>query len=249
MLSGHDRALLHFSGGKDSRALLELARPWLDRIEVLFVEAGATFPHVRAYMEQTCRDLGAALTIIEADEPLDDYHARLGLPADVLPYWASPSAVAHRRDAPAVKLQEPLRCCAARLWEPAQDYIRSSKHTLVLRGSKACDERVGVPNGHVVGGVEYRSPLWDWSHADVLAYLEREGIELPRHYRDGVEDSLDCWSCTGHLPYHGAAKLAWMKAHTPDLFARMVPRLAIVQQAVTGAALATGAIIADALEG
>lgn len=248
MLTGHDKALLHFSGGKDSRAMLELARPWLDRIEVLFVEAGATFPHVRAYVENTCTALGAKLTVVEATEPLDAYHARLGLPADVVPYWASPSAVAHRSSAPRVKLQEPLRCCAARLWEPAQRYIRESGHTLVLRGSKACDERVGVPDRHVEDGIEYRSPLWGWSHEDVLAFLEREGIDLPQHYADGVVDSLDCWSCTAHLPYHGAAKLAWMRQHTPDLFERLKPRLSLVQMATADAYLETAGILAEALE-
>lgn len=248
MIGGHDRALLQFSGGKDSRALLQLARPYLSRIEVLFAETGGTFPHVRRYVEDTCRDLGVPLTVVQADEPLDAYHARLGLPADVLPYWSTPSAMAYRSDQPALRLQEPLRCCSARLFEPVQRYIRESGHTLVLRGSKACDARVGVPHGHVENGVEYRAPLWTWSHREVLDYLAHEGVELPAHYRDGVEDSLDCWLCTGHLPYHGAAKLAWMKEHTPDLFAALAPRLAAVQQATAGAALETGGIIAKALE-
>jgi 3'-phosphoadenosine 5'-phosphosulfate sulfotransferase (PAPS reductase)/FAD synthetase len=249
MIEGHERALLQFSGGKDSTALLYRARPWLDRIEVIFAEAGATFPHVRQFVEETCAKLGAKLTVVEVEEPLDAYHARCGFPSDVLPYWDSPSAVAMANLNPKVRLQEPLRCCAARLWEPMQRRVRESGTTLVLRGSKKRDSRVGVPDGHVEDGVEYRSPLWEWSHADVLAYLEREGIELPRHYRDGVEDSLDCWSCTAHLPFHGAAKLAWMRQHTPDLFAKLTPRLALVHSAMTGAALETGAIIADALEG
>jgi 3'-phosphoadenosine 5'-phosphosulfate sulfotransferase (PAPS reductase)/FAD synthetase len=249
LLDGHSRALLQFSGGKDSRALLELARPHLDRIEVVFVEAGATFPHVRRYVEDTCRDLGARLTILEPDEPLEQYHARVGLPADVLPYWSSPSAVVYRADAPAARYQEPLRCCSARLWEPGQRYIRSSGHTLVLRGSKVADSRVGAPNGHIADGVEYRSPLWSWTDADVLSFLDARGVALPLHYADGVADSLDCWSCTAHLQYHGAAKLAWMRRHTPDLFAALAPRLAAVQQGTTAAALDVGAIILDALEG
>ena len=44
MLGSHKHAVLQFSGGKDSTALMYLARPWLDRITVIFGETGATFP-------------------------------------------------------------------------------------------------------------------------------------------------------------------------------------------------------------
>lgn len=245
MLTGHNKAVLQFSGGKDSTALLHLARPWLDRIDVLFVEAGATFPHVRRFVEDTCKALGANLTVIDHGDTLDAYHERAGLPSDVVPFWASPAATPYLKAAPKTKIQEPLRCCNARLYEPAQRFVRECGHTLVLRGSKAADGRVGVGNA-VVDGVEYRSPLWGWIDADVMAYLQAEGVELPQHYRDGVSDSLDCWSCTAHLPYHGAEKHAWMRAHTPDLYAALKPRLAAVRAAVADAVAEVDAVMGSA---
>lgn len=248
MIDGHKKAVLQFSGGKDSTAMLYLARPWLDRIEVVFAETGATFPHVVEFIHETANRLGVTLITIGADEPLDEYHTRMGLPSDIIPQWNDPTGTWLRRATDDFRLQSPVQCCAARNWLPFQKYVKDNGHTLVLRGSKNSDSRVGVPDGHVEDGVEYRSPLWDWSHADVLAYLEREGVTLPKHYQDGVIDSLDCWSCTAHLPYHGREKIAWMRANTPDLLERLKPRLNYVHRAVATASLETSAVIRSALE-
>jgi 3'-phosphoadenosine 5'-phosphosulfate sulfotransferase (PAPS reductase)/FAD synthetase len=115
-----------------------------------------------------------------------------------------------------------------------QEAIRESGLKVVLRGSKKTDERVGVPNGHVENGIEYRSPLWDWTHSRVLAYLRDEGIELPMHYRT-VLDSMDCWLCTGYLgpQYHGKERLEFIREHYPDLWPHLVARLRRVRAALT----------------
>jgi phosphoadenosine phosphosulfate reductase len=233
MLMGHERAILQWSGGKDSTALLYLSRPWLDRIQVVLADPGALFPHMRGFIRRTCDRLGIDLTVISAMESLDSYHRRLGLPSDIVPFWSSPAGRVLVQDQDRTPLQEPLRCCYARIMAPFVEHIRNSGVTLVLRGSKAADDRVGVPDGFVEDGVEYRSPLWHWSHEQVFAYLRGQGVEPPPHYAAGGQiDSLDCWCCTGHLAYGGAEKLRWMREHEPDLFARLQPRLAQVRAAV-----------------
>ena len=65
MLGNHKNAVLQFSGGKDSTALIHLARPWLDRITVLFAETGATFPHLLKHIHATCEKLNATLVIVK----------------------------------------------------------------------------------------------------------------------------------------------------------------------------------------
>jgi len=88
VLEGHDRAVLQFSGGKDSTALLWRARPWLDRITVLYGDPGDAFPHIRAFVEETCAKLGAGLQIVRPPMDVLAYHAVAGLPADIVPVEA-----------------------------------------------------------------------------------------------------------------------------------------------------------------
>lgn len=221
LLRPGERAVLQFSGGKDSTALLYLARPWLSQIEVHFGDTGAVFPHVRRHVEETCAKLGATLRLITPPESVRAYTERVGLPADIVPVEASDLLPMGGGTA----LQPYTRCCAAMLWQPLYNAVKASGATVVLRGSKASDARLSVPDGHIEDGITYRSPLWHWSDVDVMAYLEEQGASLPAHYGDGVRDSLDCTICTAHLPHHGAEKLRWMREHAPELYAETAERV------------------------
>lgn len=214
MLTGHDRAILQFSGGKDSTALIHMARPWLDRIEVVHVDAGANFPHMTAHVHDTCERLGVRLTVLRSDSA--SWSNANGLPADVVPVESAEAAPFVAGDAP--RLVNYMACCFENLMRPMHEYVEASGHTLILRGSKQADSRVGVPSGFTFNGIEYRSPLWDWSDAEVFAYLDGEGVSLPDQYASGVNDGLDCWFCPAHLKHHGEAKLRYLRTAYPDLW-------------------------------
>lgn len=226
-----ERAVLQFSGGKDSTALLYLCRPWLDRITVLFADTGAVYPHVSAFVRDTCGRLGATLQVVRPPLPVDEYTKREGLPSDIVPIESVIETQWMRRDKAPQLVQSYFRCCSAMIFEPMRRAVVESGVKTVLRGSKKCDSRVGVGNGHVEDGITYLSPLWDWTDANVYAYLENEGVALPKHYAD-VPDSLDCWLCTGHLLRHGAAKAKWTKENCPDLWPELSRRLGAVREAI-----------------
>jgi phosphoadenosine phosphosulfate reductase len=220
--------VVQFSGGKDSTALLYLMRPQLDRVTVLFGDTGAVYPHVRAFVEETCRRLGARLEIVRPEMPVGAYTEQFGLPADIVPVEALAEMAPYLKEKPKQLLRPYLACCKAMIFDPMQAAIREMGATTVYRGSRKADARVGVPDGFVEDGITYLSPLWHWSDADVMAYLKREGVTLPAHY-ESVPDSLDCWLCTGHLARHGAAKMQWTRENYADLWPELSDRLRRVE--------------------
>lgn len=229
MLADHKKAVLEFSGGKDSTALLHLARPFLDRVDVIFCDTGASFPHVVDFVMETCRAWNARLTIVRPVVDVKSYTEEFGLPSDIVPVDSSPEmrGFIHQRQ----PLQSYFSCCRKMLWEPMHKFVIDSDATLVLRGAKKSDPRVGVPPGHFDGGIEYASPLWNWSDDKVHAYLKQEGVSLPAHYAS-VNDSLDCWLCSAHLAHHGKEKLAYLKEAYPAYWQETSERIARVRSEV-----------------
>jgi len=228
MLGAHKHAVLQFSGGKDSTVLMYLARPWLDRITVLFADTGATFPHLVRHIEETCARLGAKLVTVRPKVDVIQHTRDHGLPADVVPVEASEGARFFLNPPPTEILQPYTQCCGAMLWEPMLRYTRLNDVDLVLRGSKASDRRVGVGPEVEVEGITYKSPLWDWSDDDVYAYLAEHGAELPSHYKF-INDSLDCWLCTAHLAHHGDEKMRYIRDTYPEMWRVVAARMVRVQ--------------------
>jgi phosphoadenosine phosphosulfate reductase len=230
MLGSHDHAALQFSGGKDSLALLHLARPWLDRITVFFGDTGAVYPHVIEFVHKTCDDLGAKLVVVKTD--MFAYTERFGLPSDIVPVDVSPEM--HTRTfghKPKQMLQSSLTCCSNLIWIPMFNAIRDSGIKLVLRGTKKCDPHVTVPPGTIdEEGREYSSPLWEWSDQDVMDYLADK--PMPDQYPQ-IQDSMDCWACTGHMSgKYARAKLEYAKQKYPELWPVMKERIQRVQEVV-----------------
>jgi phosphoadenosine phosphosulfate reductase len=220
----NQKAILQFSGGKDSAAVLHLLRHHVDHFTVVWCDTGKILPEIEDFIRGLCEKLGAKLEVIRPAIPLEEYHAQYGLPADIVPLESTVWFERKMHASVEQRLQSYADCCAAMIWLPFVEYIKEKEITVVIRGSKKADARVGVPNLHEENGVTYWSPIWDWSHEDVMEYLRRNNVRLPPHY-DFFWDSLDCWTCTGHLKHCGAGRLAYVKEFHPDKWPELKRRI------------------------
>ena len=221
------KAVIQFSGGKDSTALLYWMRDQLDGKKIVHCNTGAILPEVEDFISKTCSDLGADLDIIKTD--VFAYTSKMGYPSDIVPF----ERTIFYKNVMHGQVEQPLQsyaeCCMNMIWLPFQRYFQENSIDTVYRGSKGTDTRVGVPDGFTEDGITYYSPLWNWSHDDVFAFLKKQGVVLPKHY-SFFADSLDCWICTGHLKHCGKERLQYIKKYHPEKWPFLRERLSKVEQ-------------------
>ena len=226
---------IQFSGGKDSLVCLHLYRDDPDAV-VIFADSGSVVPHVREFVESTVAALGMRLHIASPAIPCEEWQDANGLPADILPTNATPFMRPMITEGQSEATLVPyFACCNANIWQPMLRAIKDVGADTVVRGSKACDSRVGAPDGYVDDGVTFLSPIWDWSDDDVFAYLKKVGASLPPQYAMPGADSLDCWCCIAYMDYAGIQRFEYLKEHYPGLYAKAKARLNVVSRTVRAA--------------
>ena len=228
------RTAVQFSGGKDSLAVLHLMRGRFDSdTTVYFGDTGIAYPHIARFVAATCAAFGLRLKVVKPTVSALAFHAKQGLPADIVPVECSAEMQPYLSSRREPLLQSGLSCCSALLWRPLQEALLADGVRVVYRGSKKCDGQVGVADGFVdAHGIIYRSPLWDWSEKDVFDYLKAAGAELPAHYAQ-VNSSFDCYACTAWLNHTGVAdRLAWTREAYPELWPEIETRLRRVREAL-----------------
>jgi sulfate adenylyltransferase subunit 2 len=180
-----DRAALLFSGGKDSIAMLHLARkafaPARPPVTLLHVDTGHNFPEVLAYRDRVVAELGLRLEVASVEEYIADGRLR------------------ERADG----TRNPLQTV------PLLDAINGNRFDAVFGGGRRDEERArakerifslrdefgqwdprnqrpelwSLYNGRHRPGEHVRVfPLSNWTELDVWHYIERERIELPSIY-------------------------------------------------------------------
>jgi phosphoadenosine phosphosulfate reductase len=213
---------LQFSGGKDSLACLYLLEPQWPDLVVVWCNTGAAFPETLEQMERI-RTLVPHFAEIRGEQSIPKY----GYPADVLPV-ASSWYGQQFENGSGIRFQSRYDCCAAALWTPTFQAMKSMGITRIIRGEKHLDaKKSGMVTGTVIDGITYEFPLQGWSNQDVLAYLAEKDVKLPANYRS-MTTSLDCWNCTAYLD-ENAGRLDYMRAHHPqkaDLVMKVLAQLA-----------------------
>lgn len=213
IIDRHENIALMYSGGKDSTACLYLLKKWWNKINVVWVNSGATFPEVLAFMENMKKKLPRFIEV-KSNQPA--YVDTFGLPTEILPvdYTAIGQAIGVERS---FKLNNYIDCCATNIWYPALKAIKSLGCTLVIRGQKNCDfKKSSLRSGVINDGVEYLFPVEKWSNKDVFDYLKEQDFCFPSYYNLAAT-SLDCWNCTAYC-YEHKDKLAYMRDNHPKLY-------------------------------
>lgn len=204
--------VLQFSGGKDSLACLYLLKPRWDAITVAWTNTGAAFPETVEFM-QRIKALVPHFLEIKSEQNI----GRQGYPADLLPTERTVlgQAVADR---PARLFQSRWSCCSAAIWGPMHQAMKDIGAKVIIRGQKRSDNlKAPIEGGFTYDGMRIEFPIADWTDADVYAFLDREGVELPPNYKAGMRTGLDCWNCTAYLA-ENANKFSYMREHHPEKF-------------------------------
>lgn len=221
----HQRVALQVSGGKDSLALLYLFRPWWDQLCVFWLNPGDPFPETIALMEKIKAEVPF---FSEVQGRQKEIIARDGWPSDVVPHAYTTNGNFIFGETP-FKVQSRLDCCFRALMLPMHERMKELGVTCILRGKRS-EEKDKSPSrsGETHDGFELIYPLWDWSESDVLAYLDREGVELPESYAHATH-SLDCISCTA---WWGEGLSHFLKAKYPEQHGEYVRRITLIKQAI-----------------
>lgn len=226
----HEKAMLLFSGGKDSIALLDVMRPYIDRIVVLWVNPGAALPETIKQMEKV-RDSVPDFRVLHGNQPADV--ERNGFPSDIVPveYSIDRAIVEGSKEF----LVRPWhQCCSTNLWQVLLDGMQKIKSSegisLVIRGQKNADPVVPkARSGEIHGGFEIWHPLESWTDEEVYAYVSEKGLELPESYQH-FGSSLDCWSCTAHVK-DNAGKIGYLEKFHPEKATELRRRVSLIHEA------------------
>ena len=206
----YEEATLFYSGGKDSLTCLLLARPWWDRLNVVFIDTGKQFPEVYEHMEKV-KALVPRFSVIRSD--VSAYHLAHGLPVDVVPtrntdvgdlLWGNEG----------VRVCSRFSCCKANIWDPMQKYFDLHRLACVIRGDRGEERRMGPVND---GGAEFAFPIFNWTTAQVHAYLhaDQSGLVQERHFLE-AGSSLDCMWCTAYFKEQ-RSRFGYVKKHYPEV--------------------------------
>jgi 3'-phosphoadenosine 5'-phosphosulfate sulfotransferase (PAPS reductase)/FAD synthetase len=220
---------LAFSGGKDSLACLFLHRDQLQDITVIWVNTGKAYPETLAIMDMA-RSMAPNFAEVRVDR--DAQNAAEGIPSDVVPIAWTALGCTLSGEKP-VRIQSHLGCCFQNISAPLHQTAKDLGITHLIRGQRL-DEDYKSParDGDVVDGITYIQPIEHWTKAQVMAYLE-EQMEIPPHLLLD-HSSLDCYDCTGFAD-HSLDRAAWAKQHHPDLHAKHMERVVLLQGALADA--------------
>lgn len=209
----HTNVAMLFSAGKDSAAMLELLRPFWERLTVVWCNPGRPYPETVEYMARIESQVPYFKMVLGRQV---EYIERHGHPVDILPSEATPvGKLLCAEPGPHMVLYE--QCCGHNLWMPALRWFIDNQITGVLRGQKHADRLRAPGPVDVTSPIEYWDPISTWTHRDVREFL---GDRIPDSYKRGIPHSLDCMNCTAYT-IEGQQRIRELEATNPTVYAEI----------------------------
>ena len=226
LLNKHEKAILQFSGGKDSLAILNLCKSHLDRILVVHLDTGARLPHMERFVWESVARVGGTLRIIRPETSQQDSIRMFGFPIDIAPLRKS---IMHKGFGEAcAKIQSSFDCCMRVRWAPMDAFINEYQPTLLITGKRKEDPSITQASGTVFNGVEGFLPIDNWTTKQVMDYLQENKIPMPPGYPAGTND---CWNCTA---MDDLDELMFLKTFYPLLYKKLAADFQTVFSLVKG---------------
>lgn len=210
------RVWVAFSGGRDSTALLHLARTVAGPSALAYhVDTGHAWPGLAEWLAAFGGE--ALVTIPPARDLVADW-ARYGAPVG-----GKVSARAYRRAIPGLPV-DPEKCCRIHKAEPGHAFLRRAGAQAVAFGARGEDSkryRFHLARGEILAtpdGWTAAYPLITWTGADVDAYLAEHVPGAPLYHR---QQELGCRGCAVDLVMP-VNNLALLRRQYPDEHRRLV---------------------------
>lgn len=214
------RPYVSFSGGKDSEVVLHLAAQEKPGITAFFFDSGAEYPDTYALMDHVARSWPVRLLVRKPRRGILDIYRALGV-------GHSPATETYRAGMMKRELIEEPAAAAATETE-ADAYL------LGLRAEESAGRAANLRrSGHLLrlaSGLLRSCPIWDWSAADVWAYLVTSGEPWNGAYdrtalRPREEIRVASWAGGTGARY---GRFAWLRREYPDIYRRFAAEFAPV---------------------
>lgn len=239
-----EKPVLHYSGGKDSTAVLFKLKDYWDKLTVMYVNGGDAFPETLRVMEEVRK---LPVTFLEIVTDVETVREDQGWPSDII---GRDNTIAgqyfFRKNKP--RLQEGLSCCLLALFMPLHKATIDGGYDLILRGTKINDiARNDL--GDKIFDVNVWYPVKDMTDDQVIEYIVKWYPKYPKlveavlePYTFGCNSNHNCMHCTAWYEQHENKEVV-LKEKYPEVWKVVHERFKLIEESVLPHALRLGKLV------